>query len=98
MSKSYGTFKNFEIRDPVYFGKTPKDAPLVYDIVKWDEDKSEPRVCFSIGFLEWNERELCFEMKSVGLRFLKYREDGLEEWLLKWCAMMEYKLLHEDTK
>ena len=81
-------FKQFEIRKPTFLGSPPTEDYYKYnfDIVRWADDNSH---CWSIGSLEWNKRELCFEFKSVGLRYLEGREDGLEEWLLKWCELKE---------
>lgn len=105
---SYGKFKDFEIRDIVYFGKPPKDRPIEFDLVKWQEHepyevidlgtgekKMSTKHCFSIARLWWNDHEPCFEFESVGLRYLENREDGLEEWLLKWCELKEYEILYE---
>lgn len=108
--KSYGKFKDFEIRDVAYLGEPSKDRPIEFDLVKWQEHEPyevidletrqktlSTKNCFSIARLWWNDIEPCFEFKSVGLRYLEYREDGLEEWLLKWCELKEFEILH-DTK
>ena len=77
--------EGYQIRDVVYFGKPPKDAPELYDIVKWNtHDKPFEAIdgttgeritvtesCYTVGFLEWNRREPCFEFKSCGLRWLE---------------------------
>lgn len=107
---SYGKFKDFEIRDVCYLGEPPKDKPIEFDLVKWQEHepyevtdlgtgekKISTKSCFSIAGLKWNDKEPCFEFESVGLRYLEYREYGLEEWLLKWCKLKEYELLY-NTK
>ena len=74
----------FQIRDVAYWGAPPIDAPIRYDIVKWVQ--TEPRevysveqrkyiksteYCYSVGFLEYNAHEPCFEFQSVGLRWLE---------------------------
>lgn len=88
-------FKQFEIRKPTFFGDPPKGDYFKYnfDLVKWADDNSN---CWSIGHLEWNKKEPCFEFKSCGLRYLKHREDGLEEWLLKWCELKEIEYRYEE--
>ena len=80
------TFKNFEIRKPTLLGKPPTEDYYKYnfDLVKWSPDYS---YCWSIGHLEYNRREPCFEFKSYGLRYFRDREDGLEEFILKWCEL-----------
>ena len=51
------------------------------------------RSCFSIGSLTWNEKECGFEFESCGLRYLEYRIDGLEKFILDFCEMMREKLI-----
>ena len=96
-------FKNFEIRKCTFIGDppTPDYHKWNFDLVKWDKHTitgAEKDYCFSIGHLTWNRKEPCFEFKSCGLRYLEYREDGLEEWLLKWCEMkaVEYRYMEEE--
>ena len=104
---SYGKFKDFEIRDVTYLCEPPENRPIEFDLVKWQEHepyevtdwqtgekKLNTKYCFSIAKLWWNDHEPCFEFKSCGLRYLEHREDGLEEWLLKWCALKEFEILH----
>lgn len=88
-------FKQFEIRKPTFLGNPPTEDYYEYnfDIVKWADDNS---YCWSIGSLEWNKKEPCFEFKSVGTRYLEFREDGLEEWLLKWCELKEIEYGYEE--
>ena len=91
-------FKQFEIRKPARFVNPP--APDYYkynfDVVRWADDNS---YCWSIGSLHWDKKEHDFEFESCGLRYFEYREDGLEEWLLKWCECkeVEYKYMEEDV-
>ena len=105
---SYGKFKDFEIRDVTYLREPPKNRPIEFDLVKWrehepyevtdwqsGEKKLSTKYCFSIARLWWNDHEPCFDFESVGLRYLKYREDGLEEWLMKWCELKEYALYYK---
>lgn len=88
-------FKQFEIRKPAFLGNPPTEDYYKYnfDIVKWADDNS---YCWSIGFLRWNKKEPCFYFESVGTRYLEHREDGLEEWLLKWCELKEIEYKHEE--
>ena len=88
-------FKQFEIRKPTFLGSPPTEDYYEYnfDIVKWADDNSH---CWSIGSLKWNDREPCFEFESCGLRYLKFREDGLEEWLLKWCELKEIEYKYKE--
>ena len=88
-------FKQFEIKKPLLIGNsTAKDCcKYKFDLVKWADDNS---YCWSIGFLRWNKKEHGFDFESVGTRYLEYRQDGLEEWLLKWCEMKEIEYRYED--
>ena len=94
-------FKNFEIRKCIFVGDppTPDYHKWNFDLVKWTRgpvNGVEEDYCFSIGHLEWNRKEPCFEFRSCGLRYLEYREDGLEEWLLKWCELKEVEYRYEE--
>ena len=42
-----------------------------YEIVKWDEKHQS---CFVIAFLQWNEHEPAYDLRSVGMRLVKYGE------------------------
>ena len=90
-------FKDFEIRRPTRLGVVPEDYyKYNFDLVKWDKDKEGKEYCYSIAFLRWNPKELGFNFESVGTRYLEYREDGLEEWLLKWCELKAIEFEHEE--
>ena len=90
-------FKKFEVRKPDFLGNPPSEDYCKYnfDLVKWSDDNSS---CFSIGSLIYNKKENEFEFKSCGLRYLKYREDGLEEWLMKWCELKKIEYLYEEKE
>lgn len=87
------TFKNFQIRKCTFIGDppTPDYHKWNFDVVKWEDD-----YCWSIGHLEWDHKELGFQFMSTGLRYLKDREDGLEEWLIQWCKLKEIEYKHEE--
>ena len=98
-----GIYKGFQIRDCCYIGEPPKDIPLRFDVIKWydhepyevvdaktGDKKMSTRSCCSVAHLEYNEKELCFELVSVGLRWLEcHPDEDVENWIIKWC---EYKL------
>lgn len=90
-------FKCFEIRKPTIIGKPPTEDYFKYnfDLVKWSADHS---YCWSIGFLRYRTNGDGFEFESVGLRYLKDREDGLEEFIFKWCELQEMVIESEDTE
>ena len=92
-------FKDFEIR-PTCFLDGHTD-PKKWDVVKWyktdkpvevtdaktGEEKLEDTFCYSVAQIWWNEKELCWEFKSFGTRFLYDYEDGLCEFILKWIDL-----------
>ena len=79
--------------------------PYEFDLVKWEEceptevtdyrtgkKKIQTRFCYSIGKLTWDKKEGAFKFSSCGLRYLKDRIDGLEEWILEFCEEMAKEL------
>ena len=92
-------FKDFEIR-PTCFLDGHTD-PKKWDVVKWyktdkpvkvtdaktGEEKLQDTFCYSVAQIWWNEKEPCWEFKSVGTRFLYDYEDGLCEFILKWIEL-----------
>ena len=87
-------FKQFEIRKPTILGFPPTEDYYKYnfDIVKWSDDNSH---CESICRLAYNKKEGFFDFRSIGDRYLKHREDGLEEWVLTWCQLKKMEYGHE---
>ena len=101
-------FKDFEIR-PV---KSIDGAinPNRFELVKWydhepmpvtDMRTGEKRIstssCFVVAWLEWNDKEPCFELTSVGLRLVENWADGLDKCIIKWCEMAEV-CMEEDNE
>lgn len=99
-------WNGFQFRQPTYFDG--HFEPYKFDLVKWEEHepyevidwytgekKMSTKNCFSIGQLIWDAKEEWFDFESVGTRYLEHRIDGLEEWILEFCEMME-KELSED--
>ena len=87
-------FKDFEIR-PVKSLDGVID-PKRFELVKWYDhepyvhgENTSTRSCFVVAWLEWNDKEPCFELVSVGLRLVKNWIDGLDKFIVKWCEMAE---------
>lgn len=91
-------FKDFEIR-PVKSIDGVTD-PKRFELVKlYDHElqgvtnlrtgkvENRARSCFVVAWLEWNAKEPCFELASVGLRLVENWVDGLDEFIIKWCEM-----------
>ena len=85
-------FKDFEIR-PVKSLDGVID-PKRFELVKWYDhepyihgESTSTRSCFVVAWLEWNAKEPCFELTSVGLRLVENWADGLDQFILKWCEM-----------
>lgn len=101
-------FKDFEIR-PTCFLDGHTD-PKQWDVVKWCKREKAVRVfdiglgeykmsdtyCFSVAHIEWNEKEPCWEFRSVGTRFLEYYEEGLCEFVYKWTELADLTRRFED--
>ena len=88
-------FKQFGITKCNFIGDkpTPDYDKWNFAVVKWSDDNSHNWV---IGHLRWDKKEPGFEFDSVGTRYLECREDGLEEWLLKWCELKELEYKYEE--
>ena len=87
-------FKDFEIR-PVKSLDGVIDTKR-FELVKWYDhepyvhgESTSTRSCFVVAWLEWNDKEPCFELKSVGLRLVENWVDGLDQFIIKWCEMAE---------
>ena len=94
-------FKDFEIR-PVKSLDGVID-PKRFELVKWYDhepyvhgESTSTRSCFVVAWLEWNDKEPCFELKSVGLRLVKNWADGLDQFIIKWCEMAEVCMEEEE--
>lgn len=72
----------FQIRDVTYFGESPKNVPIEFEIAKWQyfeprkvidfktgKEKMIDRTCYAVAFLVCNEREKHFNFKQVGDRW-----------------------------
>ena len=79
--------------------------PYKFDLVKWvncnphevidlytGKNKISTRYCFTVATLILDKREQWFRFESCGLRYLEYRIDGLEKFILDFCKMMEREL------
>ena len=93
-------FKDFEIRSVKSIDGVID--PNRFELVKWYEHEPTPvrnmrtgekmistRSCFVVAWLEWNDKELDFDLKSVGLRLVENWVDGLDKFIIKWCEMAE---------
>ena len=85
-------FKDFEIR-PVKSLDGVIDTKR-FELVKWYNhepyvhgESTSTRSCFVVAWLEWDAKEPCFDLKSVGLRLVKDWVDGLDQFIIKWCEM-----------
>ena len=105
MIKTYTErWKNFQFREPVYLDG--RHVPTEFDLIKWEtydkpievidhytgEKILKKEYCFSVGKLVWDKKDGTWEFRSCGLRYLKYRVDGLEQFILDFCDMMKEDL------
>ena len=99
-------WNGFQFRQPTYLdGHFEK---YKFDLVKWvnhepcevidaytGKKKISNRYCFTIATLIWDEKELGFNFESCGTRYLEYRIDGLEKFVLDFCETMKQKFKKE---
>ena len=107
MLRVYGEeWNGFQFRSPTYLDG--HFDPYKFDLVKWGdcdprevidfitgEKKLQTRYCFSVATLTWDKQKQAFDFESVGLRYLRYRVDGLENYILKFCEEMKKELDEE---
>ena len=94
-------FKDFEIRPTCFFdGNT---NPKRFDVVKWyktdkpievtdgrtGKEKTKDIFCYSVAQIWWNDKEHCWEFKSIGTRFFEDYQEGLCEFILKWLELTD---------
>lgn len=82
-------FKNFEIRPYKHFNGSYVDGK--YELVKWNSTGN----CFVVAFIEYDTGEQWWDFRGVGLRYQEHYEDGLNEFILKYLAVL---LLVEKAK
>ena len=100
-------FKDFAIR-PVKSRDGVIDTKR-FELVKWYDHEPTPvtnmrtgkvenstRSCFVVAWLEWHDKEPCFELASVGLRLVKNWVDGLNQFIIKWCEMAAVCMEEEE--
>ena len=94
-------FKDFEIR-PVKSLDGVIDTKR-FELVKWYDhepyvhgESTSTRSCFVVAWLEWNAKEPCFELTSVGLRLVENWADGLDQFIIKWCEMAEVCMKEDE--
>lgn len=112
MTKYTGVYKGFQIRDCVYLGGPPKNAPIQFDVVKWvkpafpyectnlETGKTimREKYCYSVANLIYDEKNSCFDLKSIGLRWLEEHPDkDVENWIISWCTYKELELREREN-
>lgn len=101
-------FKDFEIRpvksldgviDPKRFElvKWYDHEPMLVTNMRTGKVENSTHSCFVVAWLEWNDKEPCFELVSVGLRLVENWVDGLDKFIVKWCEMAEV-CMEEDNE
>ena len=92
-----------------FASNTYPENPTRFDIVKWvecepykaidlktGEEVVKTKHCYSVGTLEWDKEEPCFEFKSIGLRWLEENpSEKIVKMILGFCKMME-NVFEED--
>ena len=89
-------FKDFSFELPVVIGgKPPKDT---YDLVKWQTESGERKTNFVVATISYNDKEPSWEFKSCGMKFLKYYEDGLNEFVIKYIELLDLQKRYHDKE
>ena len=87
-------FKDFEFRPPTFLdGHTEKDW---YNLVKWTKTNDGKEYHFVIASIKYNNKECGWDFASCGTRYLQYREDGLEEWVLRFIDLLNVQKKYEE--
>ena len=94
-------FKDFEIR-PVKSLDGVID-PKRFELVKWYDHKpyvhgenTSTRSCFVVAWLEYDNKDGFWDLKSVGLRLVENWVDGLDQFIIKWCEMAAVCMEEEE--
>lgn len=101
-------FKDFEIRPS--HNLDGKSDPDRYEIVKWyktekpmettnpqtGEKTMRDTFCYVLAFLEWDSHEPCWELRSVGMRYVDDYENGLSEFVSACVKMLNVCKRYED--
>lgn len=69
-----------------------------FELIKWNENNSFNNTCFTIAWIRWDEKSGDFDFESVGTRYLKHREEGLEKWILAWCEMKKIEFNYKEEE
>ena len=86
-------FKDFEIRPCGDInGKSHN-----FELVKW-YPYGDKEYCYVLAWLDWNEREPCWEFRSVGTRFIKDYENGLCEYISKFLELLDITNRHNEEE
>ena len=101
-------FKDFEIRP--YTDWDGSRSPDKYEIVKWyktdepievlnartNKKEMQDTFCYMIAFIDYNPKEPCWELRSVGTRFLEDYENGLCEFVRSFIKVLDVCKENED--
>lgn len=102
-----------QIRSMTYLpGYEPKEDKREFDIVKWEEEK-EPYLacdyktgqmkiiteyCYSLGKLQWNEKDEDFVFISVGTRCFKtHISEAAANMIVKFCENKANEYMKQDN-
>ena len=87
----------YEIGKPTYIGKIQASREKDIEMCIWAEDRTHK--C-TIAILEWNTKEPCYELQSIGMRLAKYGNTDVLQWLLEVSEKYEplaIKEMNEDS-
>lgn len=84
-------FKDFEIR-------RAGEEKYRFELIKWQVDTfTHNRYCFAVGFLTYDTDDGTFGFESVGLRYMEHYQEGLNDFILRWCELEELIIEAEEN-
>ena len=100
----------FQIRSVNYLGaENVEDDGTRFDVVKWEshdpmkvysvnEEKEivTTEHCYSVAFIEWDDKEDCYDIKSVGMRLIdSHPTEAVMDMILKFVNEQRKKMLRK---
>ena len=81
-----------------WYVRTPRSFGTRLTTTKTGKEKTIDQYCYSVGRLEWDEKEEGFNFKSIGLRWLESNPSTkVIKMILGFCEMMTPILENNDT-
>ena len=77
--------------------------PKRFKIVKWYDHEpyihgtsTSTRSCYTVAWLEYDNKDGFWDLRSVGLRLVEDWTDGLDQFIIRWCEMATVCMGNDD--